>query len=425
MHKIKQIITKFQIVLLGIVQFSVATSAIVSAQVPDLRVGDSLASDAPRARHQLSLARQLLENDRPAEAEAQLDRAIAQRHDLVEAYLLRAALRKTRGDLEGAITDYSSAIHLQPDYHEARFGRAQAYYERQRYDAARKDFQYLLDRSGGITNKVFYRGGVQRGEFVASSATTLQSNMKSDWLNYLGLCYWHTEDYRLAEQCFTEAIEHTPQEPMGYVNLGLTYEARQDTLRAIRTYQRALAVAPSHRVAQRNLLSLARQQNDTTLEAQTLAYTADDLSYDSYFQRGLSYLRQDEYDSAVRHFTQALALEPHRSEALLQRGFAYEKMLRFSEALADYTTVVRLDPTVDKAYSNRGNIYFRQKEYERAVDDYNQALAIDPNNATVWLNRGLTHHYRGERETACRDLQRAVDLGSRAAAAPLAKLCSD
>lgn len=425
MNKNTQILTKHQKFLLGIVQLLVWVSVAAVAQTGDTFSLSSVNNRRQQAEQALTLAQRLMANRQFAKAEVCLDQAISLRHNLTEAYLLRATLRKDRDDLAGAITDYSSAIHLQPDYLEARFGRAQTRYQDRQYDAAREDFQYLLDQSDGITNEVFYRGDVRKGTFVASSATTLQSDMKSDWLNYIGLCFWHTQDYSSAERFFVEAMAHAPQDPMGYVNLGLTHEARGDTLRAIHTYQRALAVAPSHSVAQRNLLVLARQRNDTTLEQQILTNSTDGPSYDYYLQRGLFHLHRNEFTLAIRQFEQALTYEPQRTEALLHRGYAQEKTLRFSEALADYTAVIQLDPTAEKAYSNRGNIYFRQEKYAQALDDYARALSINPDNATVWLNRGLTYHRRGERAKACQDLRRAVALGSTAAAAPLAKLCAE
>ena len=425
MNKNKQIIIKYQEILLSVVILLGTPAVIAFAQAGDTLVANLTDGRSQQLEQQLHSAKQLVATDRLAEAEAQLNQIIARQPNWVEAYLLRATLRKKQSNLMGAVTDYSSAIHLQPDYSEARFGRAQVRYELQQYDAAREDFEYLLDQNGGITNEVFYRGGIQQGEFVASSVTTLQSSMKSDWLNYIGLCYYHTQNYSQAEQYFHEAVAHAPQDPMGHVNLGLTYEVTHDTLRAIYTYQRALEIAPAHAVAQRNLLSLARQRNDTTLERQTLANTADDLSYDSYFQRGLSYLQRDEYALAIQHFDQALALEPYRTEALLQRGFAHEKVLRLPAALSDYTMAIRLDPSAEKAYSNRANVYFRQEKYWQAIGDYNRVLSINPDNATVWLNRGLTYHRLGKRKEACQDLQKARTMGSTAAANPIAKLCLD
>ena len=409
---------------------------LLAAQLPDSR--EIRPSSLPKGQTQqaqayLTLAKEQISKGHPAEAQYLLSRAIAGRHDLSEAYLLRAGLKRETQDLAGAVADYSVVVYQQPEHYEARFQRAITQYDAQRYEAAREDFQYLLDHPAGETNTLYFKGKAPTGtggvssnitsseEFVVTAATTLQSDMKADLLNYLGLCYWHTSDFIHASEYFLQAMVHHPEEPMAYVNLGLTYEATGDTLQAIEFYQQALQKAPDHTVALRNLSSLARQRNDTTLEREVLLGRTP--SYDALLQQGMYYHRQGEYEAAIRSFSQALVLAPRQTEGLIQRGFTYEKALRLSEALDDYTQAILLDPQAEKAYSNRGNIYFRNEEYAQALADYDQALTLEPENATAWYNRGLTHDRLGNRKAACRDLQRASELGNRAAAIPLAKIC--
>ena len=373
-----------------------------------------------RAQEHLALARQHIQEGRTTEAQHVLSQAIAARHDLSEAYLLRAELRRDAHDLAGALADYSVVVYQQPEHHEARFQRATTRFEAGRYDAAREDFQYLLDHPAGETNTVYFKGAPSDGEAV-SGITTLQSDMKVDLLNYLGLCYWHTQAFNQAHVYFRQAIAHHPDAPMAYVNLGLTAEATGDTLRAIDYYQQALQREPDHSVALRNVASLARQRNDTTLERQILS--AEATSYDGLLQQGVYYLRQGNYEAAIQQFTKALTHTDRPVEGLIQRGFAYEKALRPEAALDDYSRAIRLDPQSEKAFSNRGNIYFRQERYEQALADYDRALTLDPANVKVWYNRGLTHQRLGHREAACRDLRQAFALGHSAATRPLNALC--
>ena len=380
-------------------------------------------SRAQQAKHCVLLAKEHLQEGRTAEAQALLTQAIALQHDLSEAYFLRAGLKREENDLKGAIVDYSVVVYEQPEYSEARFQRARTQYDAQRYEAAHEDFQYLLDHEGSQTNALYFKGNASGGEFLASSATTMQSDMKSDLLNYIGLCAWHMRDFVQAKEYFIQATEHAPQEPMAYVNLGLSYEATGDTLRAIDFYQQALQKSPAHPIALRNLSSLARQLNDATLEKELLV-TGDAPSYDALLQQGMYQHRQSDYSSAIRSFTQALRLSPQSTEVLVQRGFSYEKAGHLQEAADDYTMAIRLDPTAEKAYSNRGNVYFRLKKYAAAVTDYTQALSLNPDNAKALYNRGLAYHRLGDRGTACQDLQQALTRGNRAAAKPLAKICN-
>lgn len=396
-----------------------------AAQTPQDSTGKASPTRGQRAVAQeyLRLAQQYVRTGQTTEAQHLLSQAIAIRHDLTEAYLLRADLKRSANDLAGAIVDYSVAVYQQPEHYEARFQRATTQYDAQRYAAAREDFEYLLDHPTGETNTIYFKGAPASGEFVASGITTLQSDIQSDLLNYIGLCYWHTQNFAQARTHFERAIAYRPEEPMAYANLGLTYEAAGDTLHAIEHYQRALEIAPQHPVALRNLSSLARKLNDTALAEKIMSEDSPP-SYDALLQRGMFQHEQGLYQEAIASFSQALALSPHRTEALIQRGFAYEKASLAAQALNDYTQAINLDPQAGKAYSNRGNIHFRQGQYAAALADYNQALALDADNAIIWHNRGLVHYRLGHQGAACEDLHQSLAIGYSAAAKPLKKICS-
>ena len=196
----------------------------------------------------------------------------------------------------------------------------------------------------------------------------------------------------------------------------------EDTASAIQTYQRVLSHSPNNEVARHNLLTLARQQGDTTLEQQLILTKSDRYSYDALLQEGLFYLGRQQYDTAIYRFSAAL-VQRVSAEALLQRGFAYEKTARYAEAAADYSRAIELAPSRSDGYIHRANVAFHEERYQDACLDYDQALALAPNDAVAYLNRGLANHRLGNREAACQDLVRAHELDLDAATRPLAKLC--
>lgn len=356
------------------------------------------------------------------EAEELLDQAIAAQHDLVPAYLMRARVREQQNNLPGAATDYSSVIHLAPEHYEARFQRALLYFASQRYSEAQIDFLFLLAHPSTETNSVYFQGEDQNGSFVSTGVTTLQSGMQTEWLNSVGLTYWHAGDYALAQDYFCQAVALDSTHAASYLNLGITAEAQHDTVKAKAYYQQVLVQQPDNPTALRNLASLARQQRDTTLLS-TLNETYDAESYEGSVQQGLTCLDQDDFQGAIRKFTQALEWQPHSGEARLQRGFAHEKAGNYVEALNDYSMVIQSDPASEKAYSNRGNVYFRRERYELAVTDYTSALTLNPGNALALYNRAVAYQRLGQLDQACQDWQRAQRLGNPAAACPLVSLC--
>ena len=394
----------------------------VSAQSAVISPPKHQSTRQQQATYWIDVAEEHYRQGQWSEAEDLLNRAIAAQHDLVDAYLLRATVREQRRDLVGAQADYTSVIHLQPEHYEARFQRGLVLLADERYSAARADFEFLLEHPSAQTNAVYFRGEQRNNELLATGITTIQSNMRAEWLNAVGLTYYHEGVYARAREYFHQARAEDPSYVASYVNLGIASERQGDTTEAIAYYQNALSIAPSNAPALRNLTSLARARNDTALLRQINEQSGGD-SYESLLQRGITHLGQNDFTGAIAQFTLALEQQPNNPEALLQRGFAYERAELFAEALADYSAVIASDPSAEKAYSNRGNVYVKRERYDLAVADYTQALALNPTNGRALYNRGIAYQRLGELNQACQDWQQAHSLGTTAAERPLAKVC--
>jgi tetratricopeptide (TPR) repeat protein len=356
-----------------------------------------------------------------AQAEELLSQAIAKAHQCIDAYLLRAHVREHRYDILGAITDYASIIHLQPSHHEARFQRGLALIEVQQYPAARADFLYLLENLPNKTNSIYYKSSQNHSASGITGITTLQSDMRSEWLNAIGLTYYHEKKYGLARQHFLQAANVDATNALSYINLGLTAERQTDTIAAISHYQHALAIETTNTTALHNLAALARLRRDSVLLS-LVDRSSDYESYGGLMHQGLLSLDQTQYKKAVTLFSRALQLSKNH-EAHLQRGFAYEKLGQLQDALTDYAAAIRYDPRAEKAYVNRGNVYVKSERYTLAVADYSKAIELNPNNGRAFYNRGIAHHRIGQQKRACEDWQQAKFLGEASATAPLAKVC--
>ena len=394
----------------------------VSAQSAENSLPERQTTRQQQAAHWINVAEEHHRQGQWAEAKRLLDQAIAAQHDLVNAYLLRAKVREQSGNLAGANSDYTTVIYLLPEHHEARFQRALVLLADERYPAARADLEFLLEHPSSETNAVYFRSEQRNNELLATGITTIQSNMRAEWLNAVGLTYYHEEAYAHAQEYFQQALAEDSDYVASYVNLGLAAEHQGDTTGAIAYYQNALSLEPGNAPALRNLTSLARVRNDAALLRQINEQSGGD-SYESLLQRGITHLGQNDFTGAIAQFTQALELQPNNPEALLQRGFAYEKAELLPEALTDYSTVIASDPSAEKAYSNRGNVYFKRERYDQAVADYTQALVLNPTNDVALYNRAVAYQRLGQLTEACQDWQQAQTLGNTASPRPLAKLC--
>ncbi len=353
-----------------------------------------------------------------------VDEAIKQKNDYIDAYLLRACIKDDMQLFADANTDYTIALHLEPELADALFQRGINYYKLQRYQDALADFHQLLKDSSQSTTTVYFKGKNDLQGFTASSVTTLQSNMKADVYNFLGLAHLSTKQLDSALFYFDQAIRRKPNEADYFVNRGLLYEHQTDTALAIEDYQRALSFASDHYAALKNLnkLSIKGQYDQLLAEAYDMA-VEEQGSYQAYFNRAVNLQFQGNHRLAVRDFDKAIAIAGNNAESFLMRAYSKERNLDLKGALNDYTRALRLDPMLGKAYSNRGNVYYKLKQYRKAVADYNRAIEFYPDEGKLFYNRGLALYLNGQKTDACIDLRIALEKGHVNAQAPISSYC--
>jgi len=353
-----------------------------------------------------------------------INQVIGQKDDHVEAYILRARIRDRMEYLADANTDYSIALHLQPALTDARFQRGINYYKLNRYQDAIRDFHWLLKDSSQATTTVYFKGKNDPAGFSASSVTTLQSDMKADLFNYLGLSHLALDCKDSAAYYLNKAIQRRPQEADFYANRALLHEKQLDTASAIVDYQRALSYQSDHYASLSNLnkLSTSGQYDQLVDGAYDLAVNEQG-SYQAYFNRAINLQAKGQHRRAIQDFNKAIGIAGNDDEVLLMRAYSKERVNDLKGALTDYTRALRINPVLGKAYSNRGNVYYKLKKYQQAVEDYNQAILFFPEEAKLFYNRGLALYLSGQRTDACIDLRIALDKGFSAAQGPISSYC--
>lgn len=353
-----------------------------------------------------------------------INQVIREREDYAEAYLLRARIHDRMDNLKDANTDYSIVLYLQTDIVDARFQRGVNYYKLKRYQDALIDFHCLLKDSSQSTTTVYFKGRNDQAGFSTSSVTTLQSDMKADLFNYLGLIHLALENADSAAYYLNMAIQRKPNEADFYANRALFYEKQQDTAAAITDYQRALSYQSDHYASLSNLnkLSQAGQYDMLVAKAYDLA-VEEQGSYQAYFNRAINLQANGQHRLAVRDFDRAISLAGKNDEALLLRGYSKERIRDLKGALSDYTAALRANPLLGKAYSNRGNVYYKLKRYPQAIADYNRAIEFYPEEAKLFYNRGLALYLSGQHTDGCIDLRIALKKGFQAARGPISSYC--
>jgi lipoprotein NlpI len=134
------------------------------------------------------------------------------------AAFIRASQRQEKGDLDGALADYTRAIEIDPHYAEAYFNRGLVKHAKGDTDGALADFTRAIEISPGNADFYDNRASVryERGDLDGAIADV------------------------------THSIEMRPHYPKAYVNRAVVKKAKNDLDGALADYTRAIEIDPRY-----------------------------------------------------------------------------------------------------------------------------------------------------------------------------------
>jgi lipoprotein NlpI len=152
------------------------------------------------------------------------------------------------------------------------------------------------------------------------------------------------------------ACDKSSRDANTFTSAGVTHLQRGERDRAIRDFDRALAIRPGLMVAWRN--------------------------------RGLAYKQKGDFERALADYDQAILLSPSDARIYNDRGAVYESMNDYPRAIQDFDRAVTLKPDLAPALENRGRTHFYLGNFAQAAADLQRGLSFDSSNVAmvVWLH---------------------------------------
>ena len=166
----------------------------------------------------------------------------------------------------------------------------------------------------------------------------------------LGRIRFSEQRFGDALSCFQRVLVLLPRSVKAENNLGLAYEALNQTDAAVAAYRQAIAwqeAGPANQMSEQPLLNLAvvLLHRGKLKEAEPLLVKAASLApKDSHIheQLGHLYLQQSDYAGAQREFQEACRLDPANSGLHFLLGQAYRHLGRKEQAQAEFAISARL-----------------------------------------------------------------------------------
>jgi lipoprotein NlpI len=262
----------------------------------------------------------------------------------------RGIAHKNKKDFDQALSDYSEAIRLDPNYAHAYLNRGVLLADKRELDRAMVDFE--------------------------------------------------------------AAIRLDPKEKLAYLNRAAAYKIKGDWDRAIADYGEAIRLDPNdfHMLHARGVGHLSKRDYDRAIGDFTEVIRLEPKAAGALTLRGRCHQAKGEYQRAIADFSAAIRLTPRDPAPYIDRASGYRYAGDLDRAIAGYTEALAIDPKSVLAYQNRGWSYRGKGEFARALADYDRAFQLDPKNARLIFARGFTHYLAGSFAKALADVSQANAL---------------
>ncbi|HEX7980347.1 MAG TPA: tetratricopeptide repeat protein [Gemmatimonadaceae bacterium] len=154
----------------------------------------------------------------------------------------------------------------------------------------------------------------------------------------------------------TTACDKTSRDAGAFTSAGVTHLQQGENDRAIRDFDRAIALRPGLVVAWRN--------------------------------RGLAYRSKGDFERALADYDQATLLAPADARLYVDRGQVYLATNDHARAIQDFDRAVGMKPDLAVAFEYRGKTNFLLGNLAQAAADLQRELSFDSTNASVvlWLH---------------------------------------
>jgi tetratricopeptide (TPR) repeat protein len=295
---------------------------------------------------------------------------------------LRALIRLSAGNPEGALSDMKAALAINAHDRDSLQLDGDILMKLGRTDEAIAAYKQVLD-----------------ADPVNRSALTS--------LGYASRVAGRDKD---AEQYFERLAKVAPELYVPYVALGDLYTARRDFARAQNAYEKAYALAPDRSMIEAGGLNAAIEAHLLPLGQTWLGRITPAMEKDPQIlrekERYLSFKGDDAASAAVGE--KAIAVLPKDRDVVVYLGYDLLHLEKWDELLALTTKYLDVFPKEPDIPLLQGYVHKHTGDSDAALADFTEALKRDPNVVTAYVNRGYTLNDLHKARAAAADFEAAI-----------------
>lgn len=197
--------------------------------------------------------------------------------------------------------------------------------------------------------------------------------------------------------------------------LGAVYTAGGRQADAIAEYQKAMELAPGNAEAPRQLAEIYNTMGRFQ-EAEALyirSRNARPTDWQSHLLLGLFYYERERYEEAISEVEVAKSLTPDNDMVRRNLGVVYRMSGRYEQSIQEYQQALRIRSNAT-TYAALGGAYFYQHRFQEAVAAVEAAIDLDSNDYRYWGNLGIYCRWSpGSEGKSVPALRRAIELATK------------
>lgn len=315
-----------------------------------------------------------------------VDQAVAKDPTNPEVFIMQGGMLRSMNKPDEALAAYDKALALKPDHRGAHIEKAYIEIARGKFDAAKKEVEAAEKNAPGSLLAVYSRGLLEfsQGKYSAAKEA-LQKILKV-------------------------APEHYPSILLAgasELHLGGTQQAEQH----LRKYLEAFP----NNVYARKLLAQAQLRNAQPADAAaTLAPALKDAPQDAQLLAlaGESYMQVRDFDKASDYLQQAANLAPQAAAVRTSLGLSRLAQGDQARALSELEMAATLDPKSFQATMALVQTEMGMKRYDKALAAVAALEKQQPDSAQVQQLKGAVYMVQGENAQARSAFEKALSLQS-------------
>lgn len=188
---------------------------------------------------------------------------------------------------------------------------------------------------------------------------------------YLGRCYYELKDYDKAKEQFTTAINQQEDFYPAWFYRGKTHQTTKNYEKALNDYNKAVEINPKLAIA---YIQRARIYDEQGKRSQALEnYNKNEElaggSYELHYNRAVLLKKMGKYHDALSDALKAIDYKPEAQYPFILRAKIFQKKQQFAKAKKEFRNLLDINPNSERAYEERAKMYQEIGEYEKALAD--------------------------------------------------------